>query len=265
MSGGGGARYASRVLPLTYQVVRKLGQGAFGEVLLARVVETGEPVALKRIFVRGGGGGGDQGVPDNVLREARAMQAVAHPNVVRLLDVLTAGSSLLLVLEYCVTDLAALLAAMPHRLPERLLKGLAQQLLGGLAACHRHGILHRDLKPSNILLAADGAVKIGDFGLARPVDPSSDRPSYTHTVATRWYRAPELLYGARQYGAAVDVWAAGMALAEALALSPLVPGDSDIDQLGRLIATLGSIEPVWPGVKVGPAALPPPKQATDSD
>jgi cell cycle related kinase len=109
------------------------------------------------------------------------------------------------------------------------------------------GILHRDIKPGNTLLSADGTVKVADFGLARPADPSSPRSLYTHAVATRWYRAPELLFGARQYGPAVDVWGAGMVLAELLGLGPLVAGCTDVDQLARLVQQMGSIDlEQWP-------------------
>mmetsp|Transcript_12253 Transcript_12253/g.33442 ORF Transcript_12253/g.33442 Transcript_12253/m.33442 type:complete len:314 (-) Transcript_12253:776-1717(-) len=234
----------------SYDHIRKLGQGAFGEVALARAVETGEVVALKRIFIRDASGGG---LPDNVIREIKCMQSLEHPNVVQLKHVFAKGSSMVLVQEYCATDLASLLKKQHCRMPERCVKGLMQQMLRGLAACHAAGIMHRDIKPSNVLLTHGGCAKLGDFGLGRPFSlvppaPGARPAAYTHTVATRWYRAPELLYGAKEYGPAVDVWSLGAVLAEMLGLGPLIPGDNDIDQLGRTIALLGSIEPQWPGV-----------------
>ena len=79
------------------------------------------------------------------------------------------------------------------------------------------GYLHRDLKPANLLLTAEGALKVGDLGLARPHDAAGGRAAaYTHTVATRWYRAPELLLGSRRYGPAADMWAVGCIFAEML-------------------------------------------------
>ncbi|GFR46399.1 hypothetical protein Agub_g7981 [Astrephomene gubernaculifera] len=227
----------------TYRPIRRLGQGAFGEVSLASVLETGEVVALKRIHIRN-----TSGIPDVIVREIKALQSVSHPNVVALLDVFPKGQAIYLVQEYCTTDLAALLRRLPAPPPERIAKGLMLQMCRGLEALHAEGIMHRDIKPSNTLLSASsGTLKLADCGLARPHD-GGERPAYTHAVATRWYRAPELLYGARCYGPAVDTWALGLVWAELLGLSPLVPGDNDIDQLGRVIATFGSMEAVWPVV-----------------
>ncbi|XP_074668452.1 cyclin-dependent kinase 7 isoform X9 [Strix aluco] len=104
-----------------------------------------------------------------------------------------------------------------------------------------------DLKPNNLLLDENGVLKLADFGLAKSF--GSPNRVYTHQVVTRWYRAPELLFGARMYGVGVDMWAVGCILAELLLRVPFLPGDSDLDQLTRIFETLGTpTEEQWPGM-----------------
>lgn len=126
-------------------------------------------------------------------------------------------------------------------------------LLRGLAYMHSVHIMHRDLKPANLLISAKGQLKIADFGLSRIFEKDDDhrvrKRQYSHQVATRWYRAPELLYGARNYTEAVDVWSVGCIFGELVNFSPIFPGENDIDQLGLVIRTLGTPnETIWPGV-----------------
>ena len=123
--------------------------------------------------------------------------------------------------------------------------------------------MHRDIKPSNILLSEHGAIKLADFGIARPImreEAGKSRstqtllPSfeYTNQVSSRWYRAPEVLFGATRYGPAIDVWAAGLIIAELFNGEPLVPGGSDIEQLARVLAMRGTpleSTPPWKGAK----------------
>ena len=126
------------------------------------------------------------------------------------------------------------------------IKSYILQTLLGLEYLHANWILHRDLKPNNLLMNRDGILKIADFGLAKFY--GSPNRVYTHIVVTRWYRAPELLFGARNYGTGVDVWAVGCILAELLLRIPFVAGDTDLDQLAKIFQAMGTpTEESWPG------------------
>lgn len=127
--------------------------------------------------------------------------------------------------------------------------------LRGIAYCHKSWVLHRDLKPGNLLLSSEGIVKVADFGLAR-MHGSPDR-KYTGQVVTRWYRAPELLFGAKFYGFAIDMWSIGAIMAELLLRTPYLPGNSDIEQLSRVFTARGTpTEETWPGVSSLPDYIP---------
>lgn len=111
-------------------------------------------------------------------------------------------------------------------IPPPTLKSLLHQLLLGVLHLHSHWILHRDLKPANILVTSSGVVKIGDLGLARLArDPLLPLWNGDKVVVTIWYRAPELLLGARHYTPAIDLWAVGCIYAELLALRPIFKGE----------------------------------------
>lgn len=165
-------------------------------------------------------------------------------------DVIHWKKQLYLVFEFIDQDLKHYIDSV--RKNERTMspldiKRIMYQLFQGLAFCHSHRVLHRDLKPQNILIDKNGNVRLADFGLARAFNVPIR--TYTHEVVTLWYRAPEILMNQRQYSVPVDIWAMGCIFSELINLSPLFPGDSEIDQLMKIFQVLGTPnEEVWPGV-----------------
>jgi cyclin-dependent kinase 8/11 len=133
-----------------------------------------------------------------------------------------------------------------------VLKSLIYQLLNGLIYLHSAHILHRDLKPANILITAQGVVKIGDLGLARLVhNPLQPLVQGDKVVVTIWYRAPELLLGAKHYNKAIDCWAVACVMAELASLRPIFKGEEakmdskkgvpfQRDQLLKIFEVLGT-------------------------
>ncbi|GEQ67261.1 hypothetical protein JCM33374_g925 [Metschnikowia sp. JCM 33374] len=126
------------------------------------------------------------------------------------------------------------------------IRNFLYQILCGVKYIHSANVVHRDLKPGNILVSSRGILKICDFGLARAISvtPSnhSEEP-ITNYVATRWYRAPELILRSTHYGKEVDMWAVGCILGELYGRQPLMPGKSSVHQLHEIIKYLGTPPP----------------------
>nr|CAD1830376.1 unnamed protein product [Ananas comosus var. bracteatus] len=229
-----------------YEKVEKIGEGTYGVVYKARDRVTNEMIALKKIRLEQE----DEGVPSTAIREISLLKEMRHGNIVsRLQDVVHCEKRIYLVFEYLDLDLKKHMDTCPDLAKDpRLVKKFLYQILRGIAYCHSHRVLHRDLKPQNLLIdRRTNALKLADFGLARafgiPVR------TFTHEVVTLWYRAPEILLGARQYSTPVDVWSVGCIFAEMVNQRPLFPGDSEIDELFRIFRVLGTPnEEIWPGV-----------------
>jgi cell cycle related kinase len=233
-----------------YVVLSKIGEGTFGEVYKAKHRRSGCVVALKKVRTRNMQ---SDGLSKNLFREIKALELLDARHVVQLIEYFPYGAAIVIAFEFMLTDLHRVMRTLGKRgetFAEAQVKCIASQLLRGVAAVHAASLMHRDLKPANILFAADGSLKLGDFGLARvhrlhAGTGSSDL--YSHEVATRWYRAPELLFGARRYDHGVDLWAVGCIIAELVSHAPLFPGENDIDQLHRVMRQLGTPDAVsWP-------------------
>ncbi|CBY08613.1 unnamed protein product [Oikopleura dioica] len=243
-----------------YQTVAKIGQGTFGEVFKARATETGRFVALKKIIMDSENR--SSGFPMTSIREIKILNAlkdVPCENIVELIEICRTRfdprdgkrPEIHLVFEFCDHDLAGLLQnkKIVFSLGEK--KQLAYQLFNGLYALHANKILHRDLKSANILITKKGVLKLADFGLARPFSVPKDNKEnrYTNRVVTLWYRPPELLLGARNYGPEIDMWGAGCVMAELWTRTPIMQGNNEQDQLSKIQRLCGGITPeVWSDV-----------------
>ena len=187
-----------------------IGEGTYGVVYKARVRSTGEILALKRIRLEQE----EEGVPSTAIREISLLKELRHENIVKLVDVVHLEKKLYLVFEYLDLDLKKHMDSSPHISNDRMvIKGYVYQMCAGIAFCHSHRVLHRDLKPQNLLIDTEtNSLKLADFGLARAF--AIPLRAYTHEVVTLWYRAPEILLGAKQYSTPVDVWSIGCIFAE---------------------------------------------------
>ncbi|XP_031463460.1 cyclin-dependent kinase-like 2 isoform X3 [Phasianus colchicus] len=220
-----------------YQVLGLIGEGSYGVVSRCRNKESGQVVAVKKFLESED----NAAVRKIAVREIKLLKQLRHENLVSLLEVYKKKKRWYLVFEFVDHTVLDDLEAFPNGLDYSRVRKYLFQILRGIAFCHSHNIIHRDIKPENILVSQSGVIKLCDFGFARTLAASGE--AYTDYVATRWYRAPELLVGDTKYGRAVDVWAIGCLVIEMLTGEPLFPGDSDIDQLYHITKCLGNLIP----------------------
>ncbi|CAN1348088.1 Probable serine/threonine-protein kinase At1g54610 [Linum perenne] len=222
----------------TFEKIDKIGSGTYSNVYKARDLLTGKVVALKKVRF-------DNLEPESVkfmAREILILRRLDHTNVVKLEGLVTSrmSCSLYLVFEYMEHDLAGLAASPDVTFTETQVKCYIQQLLSGLEHCHKRGI--------------------ADFGLASFFDPNRRHPM-TSRVVTLWYRPPELLLGATEYGVGVDLWSAGCILAELLAGKPIMPGRTEVEQLHKIYKLCGSpSDEYWKKSKLPNATLFKPRE-----
>jgi len=223
-----------------YEISTKLGKGAYGIVWKAMDKRTKEEVALKKIF------DAFQNATDaqRTFREIMFLQELHdHENIIRLINVIRADNDrdIYLIFEHMETDLHAVIRA--NILEDVHKQYIIYQLLKALKYMHSGEVLHRDMKPSNLLLNSECLVKVADFGLARSIASFSKGDEndeiMTDYVATRWYRAPEILLGSQKYTKGVDMWSIGCILGELLGGKPMFPGTSTMNQLIKIIEVTG--------------------------
>jgi len=235
------------VIDSEYEYIKDLGQGAYGCVVAARHRRSGEGCAIKKITNINS----KRILTKRCLREIRLLHHFrGHKNITCLYDM-----DIIFDLNgdfhevYCYEELmeadlhAIIRSGQP--LSDAHFQSFLYQTLCGLKYIHSANVLHRDLKPGNLLVNADCELKICDFGLARGLkaapNASANQGGFmTEYVATRWYRAPEIMLSFANYSTAIDVWSIGCILAELLGGKPIFKGRDYVDQLNQILHYLGT-------------------------
>ncbi|CAG5929445.1 unnamed protein product [Menidia menidia] len=239
-----------------YESLGPVGEGSYGTVLKCRHRDSGRLVAIKKFM----DSDEDKTVKKIALREIKLLRQLRHDNLVNLLEVWKRRRRWFLVFEFVERTLLDDLEQNSSGLDLNTTRQYLYQILRATNFCHQQNVIHRDIKPENILISQGGVVKLCDFGFARTMASPSEGSVYTDYVATRWYRAPELLVGDIKYGKPVDVWAVGCLLMEMLTGQALFPGDSELDQIFHIVKCFGNLvthhqelfyrNPVFSGVKL---------------
>ena len=220
-----------------FEILQKLGKGAYGIVWKARNKKTNQLVALKKVY------DAFQNSTDaqRTYREVMYLQHLnGHENIIRLLSIIRAynNKDLYLVFDLMETDLHIVIRAKILKPVHK--QFILYQLFKSIKYIHSAEIIHRDLKPSNMLINSDCLMKLADFGLARSVAETDEGyPVVSEYIATRWYRAPEILLGSTNYTKAVDIWSAGCIIVELLTEKVLFAGKSSLNQVEQIIELLG--------------------------
>eukprot|EP01035_Chromulina_nebulosa_P019776 gene19776-25714_t len=216
-----------------FEICQRLGKGAYGVVWKAVEKRSRAVIALKKCFDAFRNDTDAQ----RTFREIMYLQALSgHENIIRLQHVIKAENDkdIYLTFDHMETDLHAVIRA--GILQDIHKKYIIWQLLKALKYLHSAELVHRDIKPSNLLLNSDCHIKVCDFGLCRSVaDNTGPTPVLTDYVATRWYRAPEILLGSKNYTKGVDIWAVGAILGEMINGRPIFPGTSTMNQIERIL------------------------------
>lgn len=241
---------------LKYAVIGYIAAGTYGKVYKARL-KAGKPdseedkeeeidedtgyfaikkfkldnhLGMKMALLSGLDVTGYTGISQLAIREMLLCRELNHRNITKLMEIILENKLIYMVFEFFEHDLLQIIHHHTHlelkQIPEQTVKLLIWQVLNGVTFLHKNWVFHRDLKPANIMVSSDGVVKIGDLGLARKFNnPVQSLYTGDKVVVTIWYRAPELLLGARHYTPAIDLWAVGCILAELLLLRPIFKGE----------------------------------------
>jgi len=219
-----------------YECIGRTGKGSFGTVYKARcITDLNKTVAIKKVLQD----------PNYKNRELQIMKLVKHPNTVELLDSFYQKEKsevyLHLILGYMpetLSEVSSTYSKKKEQMPMKHIQAYIWQLCRALSYIHSLGICHRDIKPQNLLINSQTLqLRLCDFGSAKILVPREQNVAY---ICSRYYRAPELIFGAVYYTTAIDIWSTGCVFAELILGTPIFAGESGVDQLVEIIRVLGT-------------------------
>ena len=240
-------------------VLEEICQTQFSTILRCKNKTTRDIVVLKEIRQKKT----EDAPSKEVLREILIMMNFTHPHIVKYNSVFVHKCQVVIEMEFCITSLSNVIKKISKPFYVGQIKKIIRSIALGIKFLHDHDIIHRDIKPGNIFIDENCVVKIGDFGSARispqqkkekekenenEVEEKKDKKDkkekkekrpLTPGVGTKWYKAPEIIFGNKHYDKSVDIWSFGCLMAEMFLLEPLFPGSTDFEMINLIFSFIG--------------------------
>ena len=235
-------------------ILEEICQTQFSTILRCKNKTTRDIVVLKEIRQKKT----EDAPSKEVLREILIMMNFTHPHIVKYNSVFVHKCQVVIEMEFCITSLSNVIKKISKPFYIGQIKKIIRSIALGIKFLHNHDIIHRDIKPGNIFIDENCVVKIGDFGSARispqqkkekeeqeekKKNPQSkekkEKRPLTPGVGTKWYKAPEIIFGNKHYDKSVDIWSFGCLMAEMFLLEPLFPGSTDFEMINLIFSFIG--------------------------
>ena len=235
-------------------VLEEICQTQFSTILRCKNKTTRDIVVLKEIRQKKT----EDAPSKEVLREILIMMNFSHPHIVKYNSVFVHKCQVVIEMEFCISSLSNVIKKISKPFYIGQVKKIVRSIALGIKFLHDHDIIHRDIKPGNIFIDENCVVKIGDFGSAR-ISPQQKKENeeieekkkggaskekkekrpLTPGVGTKWYKAPEIIFGDKHYNKSVDIWSFGCLMAEMFLLEPLFPGSTDFEMINLIFSFIG--------------------------
>ena len=217
-----------------FVVLEQICQTQFSTILRCKNKTTKDIVVLKEISQKK-----TEDAPNKqVLRELLVLMNFSHPHIVKYNSVFVHHSNIVIEMEFCTSSLSNVIKQISKPFHVAQTKKMIRSIALGLKYLHDHDIIHRDIKPGNIFIDENCIVKLGDFGSSRIIT-NYNNGNLTPLVGTKWYKAPEIIFGNKLYDKSADIWSFGCLIAELFLLEPLFPGATDFEMINLIFGFLG--------------------------